>query len=253
MSRSLPPSDANLVWVDETDSTNAVVARLVEGWLAGSHEKLGDTVVVAACQRQGRGRGDHQWQSPPGGSYATWFGWVECSHLSWVPLAAGVSLGETIESVYRGVSVGLEWPNDLRLGAKKLGGILCQARTAEELAWAAVGFGVNVEEAPALAPGDATSAGSLREAGYLGGAAEFTWRLAVGFAVRFRALLAHPGRARDAWMSRSVHRPGDELTVRSGGALVEGRFAGLERDGRLKLEVGGGCISIASGEIVAPL
>lgn len=253
MSRALPPSEANLVWVDETDSTNAVCARLVAMWMEGGYEKLGDTVLVASCQRHGRGRADHLWQSPPGGTYATWLGWVTLAELAWVPLTAAVSLCEMIEGLHSGISVGLKWPNDLRLAGKKLGGILCQARTVENEAWVVIGFGVNVESAPELEAGDPTSPISLREAGYTGDAAAFTWQLAVGFAVRFRALLGHPGHAREAWLSRSVHRSGDRLTVRAGGKVLEGRFAGLAPDGRLRLEVGAECMAIASGEIVAPL
>jgi BirA family biotin operon repressor/biotin-[acetyl-CoA-carboxylase] ligase len=43
------------------------------------------------------------------------------------------------------VSVGLKWPNDLMLGDRKVGGILCEARwQGEVLAWVVAGIGVNV-------------------------------------------------------------------------------------------------------------
>jgi BirA family biotin operon repressor/biotin-[acetyl-CoA-carboxylase] ligase len=164
-----------------------------------------------------------------------------------------VSLSESIESLCRDASIGLEWPNDLRLGRGKVGGVLCQARSAEDVAWVAVGFGVNVEVAPELGADGAVTAVSLREVGFTGSAGEFSRRLAVAFAIRFRALLGHAEETRTRWMSRSVHGMGDPIRVSSGGKTVEGRFAGLARDGRLRVETGGSEISIASGEVLSAL
>jgi BirA family biotin operon repressor/biotin-[acetyl-CoA-carboxylase] ligase len=84
--------------------------------------------------------------------------------------------------------VRIKWPNDLMLGERKLGGILCEARwTGDQLGWIVIGLGINVQNAPAgglqdnaaslAAAGSALRAGdlvtpmtaALRRAGSLGG------------------------------------------------------------------------------------
>ncbi len=249
----LPPSEANLVWLDEVDSTNALAARLVAAWREEEYGRLGDTLIMTAAQRAGRGRGDHRWESPLGGVYVTWLGWVSRHELSWVPLAAGVSLCESIEGISRSPAIGLKWPNDLLIAGKKVGGILCQARGAGEEAWTAVGFGVNVAVTPQVEGGGGVPAGSLKEAGFGADAATFEGELAASFAVRFRALLPHPEETRRRWLSRSVVGVGELVHVRTGKGLLEGRFLGLEVDGRLVVATGRRRTVVSSGEIVSPL
>ncbi len=253
MSRPFPPPPANVVWLDETDSTNAVAGRLVERWLEEGHERLGDTVILAGRQWAGRGRGNHGWQSPLGGTYATWLGWVEPGELAWLPLAAGVSVSEAVEALFGAASIGLKWPNDLLLGGRKVGGILCQARRTGTEAWVAVGFGLNVATTPQLAPDDGVTATSLQEAGYRGEAAEFSRQLALAFADRFRALVARPEETRARWLSRTVHVVGAPMCVRAAGRTIEGRFGGLGSDGSLLLEAGRHQVAVFSGEVVASL
>jgi len=250
---ALPPSEANLVWLDETDSTNALAARLVAAWLEGEHARLGDTLLMTAVQRAGRGRGEHRWESPLGGVYVTWLGWVTRQELSWVPLAAGVSLCESIEGIWSSPAIGLKWPNDLLIAGRKVGGILCQARGAGEEAWAAVGFGVNVAVTPQLEGAGGVTPGSLQEVGFGGDAASFERELAALFAVRFRSLLPHPEETRQRWLSRSVVGLGELVRVRTGSRLLEGRFGGLEMDGRLVVETGQTRTVVSTGEIVSPL
>lgn len=248
-----PPSDANLIWLDEIDSTNALAGRLTEGWLTGEYGRLGDTILLASWQRAGRGRGEHRWESPPGGAYVTWLGWVRRPELLWLPLAAGVSVSESVEALHRPATIGLEWPNDLLLGGRKVGGILCQARRTGEEAWVAVGFGINVASSPTLPPDDGARVASLRDVGFCGDVTEFSRQLAVAFAVRFRALVGHPEETRVRWMSRTVHEVGQAIRVRSGGRIVEGRFGGLGTDGSLVIEAGAQRVAVLSGEIVTAL
>jgi BirA family biotin operon repressor/biotin-[acetyl-CoA-carboxylase] ligase len=62
-----------------------------------------------------------------------------------VSLRVGLAVARTVE-VFTGSAPGLKWPNDLMLGHRKLGGILCEARwQGASLAWVAVGIGLNVQ------------------------------------------------------------------------------------------------------------
>jgi BirA family transcriptional regulator, biotin operon repressor / biotin---[acetyl-CoA-carboxylase] ligase len=249
----VPALDVNIVWFSELDSTNAAAARMVSAWSEDEDDRLKDTVIVAGEQKAGRGRNAHTWESPPGGLYATWLGWLPVSSLGWLPLAAGVSLVAAVEDALPGGAIGLKWPNDLLADGRKLGGVLCQSRIRGDAAWAAVGFGVNIEVTPALANGGATSATCLRSSGLEAGAAEASWVIVGGFVRRLRSSLARTAELPAAWLARAVHRRGDLLRVRSGGEAVVGGFLGLGEDGALELDVGGRRRCFAAAELVGEM
>jgi biotin-(acetyl-CoA carboxylase) ligase len=61
---------------------------------------------------------------------------------------ASVAAAEALESAV-GVEPSLRWPNDLFIGGRKLGGILCESSfTGARLEFAVVGVGLNVNQAP---------------------------------------------------------------------------------------------------------
>src|SRR3989344_6042091 len=127
------------------------------------------TALVAASQTAGRGRRGRSWAAQPGDT-------LTCSlglplQLDEVPgggsalsLAVGLSLAQSLDRALpaRHASgqgpalppIGLKWPNDLWLGARKLGGILIEATPAPGLPegrrWVVIGFGLNVR--PGQAP-----------------------------------------------------------------------------------------------------
>ena len=248
-----PPLACNLVWLAEADSTNLVAARLVAAWADDDDDRLGDTLVVAGTQTAGRGRGGHVWESPVGGLYATWLGWIEVAELSWLPIAAGVSLAEAIEAAVPGLAPRLKWPNDVLVNGGKLGGILCQSRTRGGDAWVSVGIGVNVEAAPVLANGDAMSAACLHGHGLAGTADAAIWAITGAIAAGLRPTLARRHELVAEWLRRTVHRPGDVLRLRTGDGVLRGAFVGMSPDGHLELEVGGVTRRISAGELVGEL
>ena len=131
--------------------------------------------------------------------------------------------------------VRIKWPNDLMLGERKLGGILCEARwTGDQLGWIVIGLGMNVQNdvtggiaasatslAAAGSPlraGDlvAPMAGALRRAGSLGGPLDPAER--AGFAARdwlAGRMLAAPV----AGIAEGVTEAG-VLRIRAPGAVV---------------------------------
>jgi len=129
----------------------------------------------------------------------------------------------------------LKWQNDLMLQGKKLGGILLE-RNGNRIA---VGFGVNLAKAPALAD---------RQAADLGGQVDpqaFAPLLAGSFS-RLLALWrsSEPALLAQAWLARA-HRPGTRLSVHSNNdEIVSGRFEGIEADGALILRRDDGNIDI---------
>lgn len=248
-----PLLDLNIIRFSEVDSTNDAAARLVAVWADDEDERLQDTLIVAARQTAGRGRNSHAWESPAGGLYATWLGWIPAGALAWLPIAAGVSLVEAVDRVLPGAGLGLKWPNDLLAGGAKLAGILCQSRIRGDHAWAAVGLGVNVAVAPELPAGSNGGAVSLRSLGFSGPAEDAIVTIAGAFARRLRGALEDPDELRAAWLARTAHRPGDPLRIRVGEEVVIGGFVGLAEGGHLELDVAGQVRRFAAGELVGAL
>lgn len=130
---------ASIRYVEETVSTNADVADLLED------ERFGGHTIVAEYQRRGAGRRGRIWLAAAGTALlcttilprviATENLWVV---PYWVALAVRAALLEF------GVTTLLQWPNDLLLGERKLAGILCQSCIKGPSARAACGVGINV-------------------------------------------------------------------------------------------------------------
>jgi len=128
---------------ERVDSTMDLLHQLgEEGAPAG-------TAVVAGEQLGGRGSRGRFWHSPPGGLWLSVLlrprsvGVTEV-----VSLRAGLSVARTLDQ-FLSTPVGLKWPNDLMLGERKLGGILCEARwQGPLLAWITIGVGLNVRNRP---------------------------------------------------------------------------------------------------------
>ena len=145
------------------DVPRLVVLERVGSTLDVAHALGGDgapagTLVVADEQTAGRGRAGRQWLSPPGaGLWITLLERpVDPAAVEVLSLRAGLRAAAVLDR-WAESPVRLKWPNDLYVGARKLGGILIEARWRDgRIDWAAVGVGVNV-----VAP-DLESAAGLR-------------------------------------------------------------------------------------------
>ena len=118
------------------------------------------TVVVAGEQTGGRGSRGRGWRSPPGGLWlSALFRPRASAGVELFGLRIGLAVADAIEALGPGVPVDIKWPNDLMVGDRKLGGILCEARwQGEALAWVVAGVGINVANAiPAELAGIATA------------------------------------------------------------------------------------------------
>lgn len=104
------------------------------------------TVVIAEVQEGGRGQRGRSWESPKGGLWMSLLvrpkGTAAGEVLS---LRAGLAVARALASFPGLPAVSLKWPNDLFLGDKKVGGLLCEARwRGTELWWVVIGLGINV-------------------------------------------------------------------------------------------------------------
>lgn len=130
--------DWNLVSVDETTSTQDLAERLArEGAKQG-------TVVMARTQSEGRGRTGKSWLSPVGGLYVSLILRPPASsRLELLPLSTAFAVLDGLKAS-TGVSPSVRWPNDVLLGGRKVGGVICEASFSNRrLAYVIVGVGIN--------------------------------------------------------------------------------------------------------------
>jgi BirA family transcriptional regulator, biotin operon repressor / biotin---[acetyl-CoA-carboxylase] ligase len=110
--------------VEETGSTNDdLVAAARRG-----DARAGD-VLVADLQNAGRGRLGRRWQAPARSSLAVSAlvePGVPPERWGWLPLLTGVAVAAAVERA-SGVGATLKWPNDVRVGDRKLAGLLAEA------------------------------------------------------------------------------------------------------------------------------
>lgn len=235
------------------DSTNTVL--LAEA-AAGAPD---GTVVVADHQRAGRGRLGRTWDAAAGSallvSVLVRHGF-EPEVVPVLTLVAGHEMAAAVADLCA-ADVDLKWPNDLRLGGRKLGGVLVEARSDAPGALV-IGVGVNVTRG-ALPPEVAATAVSLAEAGHEIARAD----LLAAFLGRLEARLAAfgpgprpAGAAVEDFLVEYAARCetiGAEVRIRlhtTGSVVVEGRASRIGPDGSLSVVVAGGDeVAVSHGEV----
>ncbi len=263
--------DGDWVWrhLEVTGSTNVDAAEL-------AREHLGRVVVVRADRQEaGRGRAGRAWASPVGGAWFSVGVPVRGNELEkWMaaPLVVGLATCEGVNEVMRESGsieqeVRIKWPNDLVVGGKKVGGVLCQLEEiqspessvqgqdseAEGLGRVLiVGIGINVNLRAEELPGNLRFPGTtLREASGRAFAIDaMIERVARKVVVFLRELEADgfEGRFREAVEARMAWM-GEEVTLDLGEKSVKGRIVGVDEFGRLKALVGDVIKVFDSGEV----
>jgi BirA family transcriptional regulator, biotin operon repressor / biotin---[acetyl-CoA-carboxylase] ligase len=223
---------------DELPSTQDVAIA------AARNGTSGPLAIVAKRQTAGRGRAGRTWTAPDGNlNFSAMLRPKPAPLLAaaW-SLLAGVAVYETVGGLLPASDrLMLKWPNDLLLGGAKLAGVLIDSSVAQDgtVDWVVIGVGVNVASAPRV-EGRATSC--LADAG----AAVSPEMLAHRLMAEIDLWRGVPfTEVRRAWLARG-HPIGTRLRVQTGGQVIEGAFAGLTEDGKLKLEGAG---EAASGDV----
>jgi BirA family transcriptional regulator, biotin operon repressor / biotin---[acetyl-CoA-carboxylase] ligase len=226
-----------LLYFERVDSTMDLLHQLAaDGAEAG-------TAVLAGEQLGGRGSRGRSWQSPPGGLWLSLlFRPAAPGGVEVMSLRVGLAVAEALDDLVPR-PVQLKWPNDLMLGERKVGGILCEARwQGHTLGWVTVGVGMNVRNAvPAELYAVATALASELPAITVEDVAQ-----PVVSALRTLDLGAD--RLTPAEMKRFARR--DWLSGRDIRAPAAGRAAGLRDDGALLVRPAQGVeIPLRSGSV----
>ncbi len=161
----------NYLWLEETDSTNSMMRRLLRnGTTIESRQEYGVVIegtpregmmIISDYQSLGRGRSGKNWTSAPGDGIAlslllmpeSMGGGTSC-----ITLVAALSVAAAIEKT-SGLKPQIKWPNDILLNEKKVCGILTELDTTQGKNSIIVGVGINSnqQEFPAEISETATS------------------------------------------------------------------------------------------------
>lgn len=235
--------------LEEVDSTNAEASRIAV-------TLPGPTWILARRQTAAHGRRGRRWASPAGNFAATLAmrpdGPPERAALR--SFVAALALFDALHAVSgQAGALALKWPNDLLLSGGKVAGILLEGSgTGRGVGWLAIGFGVNLADAPGaseLEPGAVRPVSLLGETGVRVLPEMLLDFLAPAFACweeRLRSYGFAP--IRDAWLARAARR-GETVTARAGNQTHEGRFETLDESGALVLRTARGRLAIPAADV----
>jgi len=190
--------------------------------------KIG-TVVLADEQDSGRGRWGRRWVSPSGGLYAS----VLLPADALLPLRLGIAVALALEKL--DIPAALKWPNDVLVGERKIAGLLIDVVAGVAIA----GMGVNLSAVAvvgATSVGEETSHAVTRDELLDLILTSLPWDAAERVLDRYAARCATIGRI------VRVERG------RGSGKAVVGRAYGVDRSGRLLVDVDGSLHAVACGD-----
>ena len=202
------------------------------------------TVAVADFQSAGRGRLGRTWEAPPGTA-------LHASIALRPPpsrppqeltLVGALAAADAVEEA-TDLFVQIKWPNDVMLNRRKVGGILGELREGMVI----LGIGINVNQTREQLPPDTRQpAGSLRT---------ITGREHERDGV-LSTLLLRLERQYDGWLDGGLAAVYDDIGARDflrGRRIsvdgLEGQAVGIDRAGRLELDVDGKSRLVESGEV----
>ncbi|MGC8826756.1 MAG: biotin--[acetyl-CoA-carboxylase] ligase [Anaerolineae bacterium] len=233
-----------LVYHRVIDSTNEEARRLAA---AGSPE---GTLIIAESQTAGRGRRGRRWAAPAGRCLL--FSLLlrpalPSERLFALTMAAGLAVrGAIIDQL--GLVPALKWPNDVYIAGRKAAGILVESAFAgQELEFAVVGIGINVnvrpEELietvsgsaadPTLAQLSRTATSLMVEAGRPVSRPALLWDILRQFEGWYERILAGESPLEE-WKG-ALMEWGREVVIEAGGERISGRVVDTAANGALGL------------------
>lgn len=230
-------NDYHLLSFDSLDSTNEEAKRLAK---SGSGH---GAVIWAKKQTAGKGRLGRTWVSDEGNLFVSVLLKPEkqMHELSQLSFVAAVAVHQTLKDVLaKEYKLECKWPNDLLVDGRKIGGILLESFKAGEESgnWLVVGVGVNVDSFPEDAEFPATC---LTECGVELISAKIILSRFIHHFIECYDLWNADGfePIRREWL-KAAWGMGQKLVARLPDKEVEGVAYGIDPNGNLILELGGG-------------
>lgn len=191
-------------------------------------------LVAAEHQSRGRGRQGAAWVSPKAKDLLLTFvvrirDWTPS--LSFLSLYAAVAVARVLDTAYQ-IPIGIKWPNDLTIDGKKLGGVLVEINSQQNLVF--ISLGLNVlgcpDDWPEETRGLAVSLAMLKQKwdrnlllAQLGSTWEALWEGAA----------QDHGEAVLGYCRRYSTTLGQNVIFQNNGKKITGRAAEIDESGRL--------------------
>ncbi len=223
--------------VQTCSSSNDLAKKLAE-----SGAEQGE-VVVCEEQTKGKGTKGRTWHSISGkGLYFSVLLFPSRPDLSLLPLAAALAVREGVFNELDRL-VCLKWPNDLIGEGLKIGGILCESSfSGRKLNYSIIGTGINVKHKRNDFPGELrNSAGSL-EMICRGKIDKNRLMFVICRYLEkwYRTFLKNEDqKILNTYLEACCFHINDKLKAEAKGTPVSGLFKGLDREGKIILEING--------------
>lgn len=258
----MEPNDSNLIVLDEVDSTNNELRRILVAEQSSlssqganpAPKTLLIKALVAHRQTQGKGRLGRSWVSPKGGLYLSLALRVEHPRkLPSLSLVVALGVKKALKECSTKQDILVKWPNDLYGDQGKLAGILIETLTLKSSQQIAiVGIGVNITRSTEEA---------LVHAAYLNDGSDEAFDKAEVAQEVIAYVLSYVSQWCDASCSFSVFK--DEYNANlmlketevkatdcASGLVVQGVAKGVDEQGYLLVDTGAGeYVRVAGGEV----
>ena len=211
-------------------------------------------VVIAEEQTAGRGRFNRAWVSPRGENLS--FSVIlnpPANRLPYMNMAATLAVARAVADT-AGLQPTIKWPNDTRVGGRKISGILIEtAIEGEDTVCAIIGIGVNVNFDPSLYPEIADISTSLyRETAQRHNRTLVISALLERFDDAYAAVRA--GKSLTAEWSAMLDTLGRSISLRSQRYVIEGVAEAVDERGNLLVRLPDGSLHTATaGEVTSQL
>jgi BirA family transcriptional regulator, biotin operon repressor / biotin---[acetyl-CoA-carboxylase] ligase len=213
-------------------------------------------LVVAETQTAGRGRAGRRWLTPAGSALA--FSLVLRPSVSLaqavrLTMLAGLAVCDAFEQV-AGVPAALKWPNDVLVAGQKAAGILvdCISQPAgtQDLDYAILGIGINIDQAPPAAEVDFPATALAEHASRPVDRLILLRAILQRLEARYPAVAAaDPLPLHTEWAGRLAWL-GQPVVVHMPGGEVAGQAEGVDPDGALVVRVDTGeRVRVLAGDV----
>jgi BirA family biotin operon repressor/biotin-[acetyl-CoA-carboxylase] ligase len=206
-------------------------------------------VVLAEEQTAGRGRLGRRWVSPPGVNlYLSLVLRPPAEAARRVNMACCLAVVDTVRQV-GGLAPTIKWPNDVRLGGRKVCGILMEGRwDSGGMGWLVVGIGLNVNGAFTGTPLEGVATSLAQEVGHPLDRGAVLRALLRALDARYEQALAGVPLWQE-WKGL-LEGLGTRVTVRWGEQVVEGVAQGVTPEGDLLVaQEDGRVVALPAGEV----
>ena len=228
--------------IEETDSSNNQLLLRARQSAAAAHRHI----CVTYAQSAGRGRQGREWVSRSGECLMLSIGWafdLPQAQLGGLALVVALAVCRSLHDV--GVAAQIKWPNDLVLGADKLGGILIETVRQQAQTVAVIGIGLNF-----VLPKTIAQATSIQTVAPATRVADVYARLLHHLAAMLPQFNQH-GFAPFQAAYQQHHRDHQQTVhlLQQQQPLCEGTVLGITEHGALRLRTAAGEQTVVSGEI----